>query len=265
MFDDDGGWCTDAGQCADACLYNQVTSSGYCTSMCGSGADCPAQYGCFDTGSSGKACFRTDQVCDSGQWQQCLLQQLCDTQTLLVGACTMPCKSAGDCPQRAAGMSPSWYCQTGVCVRPDDVWGPLSKGETAQWACFQGQVVNLCADALTFDTKPTLNCPVSNAQVGTKPCVLSCRYGGGCGAGWACVGGIVAIQPSNLPIPICVRAGTAEIGQPCGANEDCLFGLCDGSVCSRDCTADGACPHAFSCVAASPAITVEGKPFRICK
>lgn len=121
-------------------------------------------------------------------------------------------------------------------------------------------MVNLCADALTFDAAPSLSCPVSVSVPTSGPCVQSCRYGGGCGHGYACVG---VAELGGQRVGICIQTGAAEVGQGCAKNEDCLFGLCNGSICSRDCTVDGACPSGFSCVSGG-APNIEGKPFMLC-
>ena len=256
-FDDDGNPCNGTGQCGDACA-----GLGYCTSMCNTALDCPGGWGCVGSSSGGKACVRLDQLCDMANYGACLSQAHCDEQTMLVGGCTIQCTTVNDCPQRALGL-PSWYCQQGACVRPDDVWGAVPKGETTQWACepIHNTVVNLCADALTFDVAPSLSCPVSVSVPTGGGCVQSCRYAGGCGHGWACVG---LADLGGQRVGICIRTGFGEVGQGCSANEDCLFGLCDAGQCSRDCTHDGVCPSGSVCIAAGGA-NIEGKPYRICK
>jgi hypothetical protein len=150
-----------------------------------------------------------------------------------------------------------------VCLRPDDVWGAIPKGDPTQWACepYNNTVVNLCADALTFDAAPSLSCPVSVSVPTTGSCVQSCRYSGGCGFGYACVG--IATAGSQR-IGICVETGAGEIGQGCAKNEDCLFGLCDSGLCSRDCSNDGVCPSGFSCIDGGAPL-IESKAFRLCK
>jgi hypothetical protein len=255
-FDDDGKVCGGSGQCVDACA-----ALGYCTSICTTALDCPGGWGCVDAAGGQRACVRLDQLCSSTNYSACLSAAHCDEQTLLVSGCTIQCKSVNDCPVRASGLPP-WHCQQNVCYRPDDVWGPLPKGDTTQWACepYNNSVVNLCGDGLTFDTAPSLSCPVSTSVPTSGPCVQSCRYRGGCGYGWACVG--VASVGSNR-IGICVQTGFGEVGDACTRGEDCLFGLCQGNKCSRDCTADGVCPSGFSCVAAGGP-TIDGMAWRVC-
>lgn len=256
-FDDDGKPCNGTGQCGDACA-----ALGYCSSECNTALDCPGGWGCVGASTGGKACVRLDQLCDASNYSACLSQAHCDNETMLVGGCTIQCTTVNDCPQRALGL-PTWYCNQGVCIRPDDVWGAVPKGDTTQWACepYNNTVVNLCADALTFDAAPALTCPVSVSVPTSGGCVQSCRYSGGCGYGWGCVG---LGEMAGQRVGICIRAGAGEVGQGCANNEDCLFSLCDNGTCSRDCTVDGVCPTGFSCIAGgSP--NVEGMQYRICK
>ena len=210
--------------------------------------------------------MRLDQLCSASNTSKCLSASHCDDQTLLVGGCTIQCTAATDCPQRAQGLA-SWTCQdygVGIaCVRPGEVWGAIPKGETTQWACdpTNNAVVNLCADALTFDAAPALSCPVSTAVLTTGPCIQSCLYTGGCGYGWMCVGRGQLQNGSR--IGLCSRTGMGEIGTFCTTDEQCVFGLCENGFCSRDCTADGVCPSGKTCTnAGGPAI--EGKAWRIC-
>ncbi len=256
-FDDDGMTCNGPGQCVDAC-----SGLGYCTSLCTSALDCPGGWGCVAAQGGVKACVRLDQLCSASNYSACLSQAHCDDQTMLVGGCTIQCTSVNDCPQRASGLPP-WYCQQGVCIRPDDVWGAVPKGDTTQWACepYNNSIVNLCADALTFDQAPSLNCPVSTSVPTSGDCVQSCRYAGGCGHGWACVG---LAELGSQRVGVCLRTGFGEVGQGCSNNEDCLFALCAGGTCSRDCTADGVCPSGFACVPGG-APNIEGKAYRICQ
>jgi hypothetical protein len=257
-FEDNGKPCQGPGICAEACL-----GQGYCTSLCASGFECPGGWGCVPTSSGNKACVRLDQECDATSYSACLSQEHCDEQTLLAGGCTIQCDSADDCPQRAIGL-PAWRCEEGACTRPDKVRGAIPKGETTAWACdASNEVVNLCADGLTLDSPPTLSCPGSQPLSTTGPCFQSCRYDGGCGFGWACVG-VGIFDASGQRFGLCMRTGPAELGEACTRNEDCVFGLCHDEICSRDCTVDDVCPRGFNCVAGG-ASDVEGNPFMLCE
>ena len=120
--------------------------------------------------------------------------------------------------------------------------------ETTSWACNDvGVSSNTCADGLTSDLAPVLNCNETTTVPTQTPCVASCVPSGGCGQGFVCVTGLVSLGNPPGATPICVRKGQAEIGATCTKNEDCLFGLCKNQICSRDCSADGACPSPFAC------------------
>ena len=238
-FDDDGASCSDFGQCTDACLTGPAAN--YCTSVCNSGADCPAGWGCSQPIQGTRVCIRLDVDC--AQAADCA-SGACDPN-LIVMSCSMACSMQSDCPQRGGSLEP-WACSGGFCLRPSDVFGPVSKDQTTQWACNTNyQPVNVCADGLSPDAPPSLTCQETTTVGTSSPCVSSCRQSGGCGYGFACVGGQAEIN--NVPTPICVRTGYAEIGQACTQHKDCLFGLCNNKLCSRDCSQDSVCPKNFTC------------------
>jgi hypothetical protein len=248
------------------CNYACVTP-GYCTTQCTSGADCPNGYGCA-TVSAQKVCVRAEEYCGMGE--TCTSLE-CDN-SILASGCTLPCSSASDCPQRASILTP-WTCST-TCVRPGDVYGPLGQGTTASYACNGSNVeVNLCNDAQHIDlttgtvpTPPSISCPVSMSVDGTTGdvCLDTCRYAGACAFGYACVG---IGDISNTRVDVCMPSqGAGEVGATCTTNGDCAFGYCSGSVCSRDCSADGICPTGSTCTAVGGSYPdVEGIAFKRCQ
>lgn len=269
-FDDSGKPCSGvSGECNDACS----TSVGYCTTMCSSGYDCPAGWACSPA-TGGKACLRLDQVCgmvlDQPDYSACLSQAHCDEQSMFIGGCTSQCSSANDCPQRPSAL-PRWTCDGVKCMRPGDTFGSVPKEEHTYWTCYDygGPRVNLCADGLTLDQPPAeLDC--NNNPYALVPsagyCVQTCRYEGGCGWGYECVGHQVSLNGTATGLGLCVRKGSLGIGQPCSSDEACEFGLClkDEAKCSRDCSYDGVCPSGTTCQSA-PGAPVDSTPFRVCK
>ncbi len=243
-FDDDGAPCTNAGgECNDFCL-SVLNKPLYCTSVCTSGAQCPAGWGCSLPIGGTRVCVRLDVPC-ANEYDCAGLA--CDP-SLIVSGCSMSCTSSLDCPQRPSHL-PKWSCSGGYCYRPGDVFGPASKDMTTSWACNgQGLPVNVCADGLTFDSAPALTCNEIETVNTQTDCVSSCTPTGGCGQGYACVSDYVAIN--GTPTAVCIRTGYAEVGQPCSKNEDCVFGVCSkAKKCSRDCSTDGVCPKGFACSA----------------
>jgi hypothetical protein len=269
IADDVGRACTDPSACNFGCL----TGPKYCTAACTTGADCPAGYGCQGVGNpSVRVCVKAAAYCASGDATACIAPSACDLSgNLIVGGCTLACSSASDCPQRAAPLAP-WSCD-GLCRRPADVVGSLPGGYSpVEYFCDgSGQPVALCNDAqhMNFDqftvpNPPAVNCNSNQTTLGSPgdACVDSCRYRGGCGHGYACVG---AGNVGNSRIGLCLPTGSSEPGVPCTKARDCAFGYCTGNnVCSRDCTEDGVCPSGTTCVAPGGP-TVEGKPFRRCE
>jgi hypothetical protein len=238
-FDDDGASCSGTGQCADTCVSGP--GANYCTSVCNGGTDCPAGWGCSAPIQGTRVCLRLDVDCVGPS--DCA-GGACDP-SLIVSSCSMPCSSPADCPQRGGSLEP-WKCGGGYCLRPSDVFGPVSKTQNTQWACNgSGVPVNVCADGLTGDNAPNLTCNETQTVGTSGLCVSSCRFSGGCGYGFACVGGMAEIN--GTPTPICLASGYGEVGQGCSKSQDCLFGLCAGGKCSRDCSQDGVCPKGFSC------------------
>jgi hypothetical protein len=239
-FDDDGAVCNGNGQCNVLCVAGP--GANYCTSECGSGADCPNGWGCSQPIGGTRVCLRLDVDC--AQATDCA-GQVCDNQNLVVSGCTIPCTSAQDCPQRGGNLPP-WSCSGGFCIRPGDIFGPVSKDQVTQWACNgNGVASNMCADGITLDAAPSLTCSETQTVSTSGLCMSTCRFTGGCGWGFACVGGLA--QVGGVVTPICMRTGFAEVGQACSGNEKCMFGLCDGGKCSRDCSQDNVCPHGFQC------------------
>jgi hypothetical protein len=266
--EDVGKNCNNGSQCNFAC----VPGPGYCTVPCNTGSDCPNGYGCMPVGGQ-RVCIKAEAEADSCQPQgankKCVVPAACD-DTVLVTSCTTACDSAADCPRRAAGM-PAWTCD-GLCRRPQGVAGPLPGGAPAEYACLNGQVVNLCNDgqhmnftSFTLPNPPQLNCPV-NVSVAGSPgdsCVDTCRYQGGCPYGFSCA---ALAGVGNGRIGLCLPSGGGEVGAACTKSADCTFGYCtDQNRCSRDCTADGACPKGSTCKAPPGGDAVEGQPFRRCE
>jgi hypothetical protein len=265
--EDAGKNCNNGTQCNFAC----VPGPGYCTVPCGNGSDCPNGWGCMPVGGQ-RVCIKAEAEADSCQPQgankKCVVPAACD-DTILVTSCTLACDSAADCPRRAAGLSP-WTCD-GLCRRPQEVLGPLPGGATAEYACLNGQVVNLCNDAqhmnfttFTLPSPPQLNCPVNVSVPGAAgdECVDTCRYQGGCPYGFACnaLAGV-----GNDRIGLCLPIGNGEVGAACTKAADCAFGYCTAAnKCSRDCTDDGICPKGSACKAPD-GTTVEGVAFRRCE
>lgn len=256
---------------ADQCLFGCLTSQKYCTTACQTGGDCPNGYACQPVGTPPtKVCAKVEAACDSGT-SECIAAAACDmSPNLVVVSCTAACNSAADCPQRAAGL-PAWTCD-GLCRRPADVKGPLEGGSTpTQYACDgTGQVVNLCNDGqhidfVAFDIPkpPAVSCSATTTTSGAAgdSCVDSCRYQGGCSAGYACtaVGNV-----GGARIGLCLLAGGNPVGSACANGTQCQYGYCVNGKCSRDCSADGLCPTGSSCVAAGGP-PVEGMAFKRCE
>ncbi len=254
------------------CNFGCLIGPGYCTAACSSGADCPSGYGCMPIGNPAQSvCVKAEAYCTAGNASACIAPSACDESPgLVVGGCTLACQNAGDCPRRAAGLTP-WTCD-GLCRRPADVFGPLPGGSTpVQYACDSSQnPVDLCNDHLHIDfakfsipAPPAVNCASPNTTDGAPgdACVDSCRYQGGCAFGFACtaVGNV-----GSGRIGLCLPTGVGAVGAPCANDGQCQYGYCASGKCSRDCTADGVCPSGASCVAAGgPA--VEGSAFKRCQ
>ncbi len=266
LTSDIGRVCNVANDCHFGCLTTPKT----CTEPCTSGSDCPNGYGCMAIGPQ-KVCVKAEAYCDSGDASACVVPAACDlSPNMILGGCTLACDSAADCPRRANGFAP-WTCD-GLCRRPADVYGPLENGyKPTQYYCnASSQVVNLCNDAqhIDFDAFTVPPAPGVNCQSGmttdgspTDACVDSCRYQGGCGAGFACtaVGGV-----GNERIGLCLPTGFKDVGATCAHDRECAFGYCSQGKCSRDCTADGVCPTGTTCTAGGGP-NVEGQPFRRCQ
>jgi hypothetical protein len=265
---DIGKSCSDANACNFACL----TTPGYCTDSCSTGADCPNGYGCMGVGSpSTDVCVKVEAMCTDTDASECVVSSACDTSpSLILGGCTQACDTAADCPQRAAGLA-AWTCD-GLCRRPADVYGSLPGGWTpVEYHCDAGlNTVNLCNDAqhidfdgFTIPAPPNADCFSSLTTTGSAndSCVNSCKFQGACPDNYACVGvGSVGGQRIGL----CLPAGTTETGQNCTTHTQCEFGYCVNGSCSRDCSSDGICTAGTSCVAGgSPA--VEGLTFMRCE
>lgn len=265
LMGDTGRACSSATDCNYAC----ITPGSYCTVACNSGADCPNGYGCT-TISNQKVCVRAEEYCGMGGKTCSSLK--CDN-SILASGCTLSCASPSDCPQRASVLA-KWTCQSGNCMRPSDVVGPLGQGVAAEYACNQqNQVVNLCNDAqhIDFDkfsipNPPVLSCPssVSVAGVAGDSCADTCRYAGGCAFGYECAGvANLQSQRSGLCLP---ALGNLEVGQSCTKDGECAFGYCSGGKCSRDCSGDGLCPTGSTCTAVGGQFpSVEGVAFKRCQ
>ena len=272
MASDVGKTCSVANDCQFAC----VTSTGYCTSKCNVGADCPNGWGCQPVGGQ-KVCVKAAAPCGPGDTGACIVPAACDTSaTLSVGGCTLACNTVADCPVRAQGLA-SWTCD-GLCRRPSSgataIYGPLEGGfKPAQYACnLASQPVTVCGDGLHIDfdgftipATPSVNCasPVTTDGFPGDACVDSCRFAGGCPYPFACV----ALGNVGGRIGLCLPAyGSGEVGGPCTKDQDCFFGYCNRNVgkCSRDCSRDGLCPSGSACMAAGGP-SVEGLPFKRCE
>ncbi|MFO0590395.1 MAG: hypothetical protein U0441_22825 [Polyangiaceae bacterium] len=267
---DIGRPCSAAASCNFACL----SGPGYCTAGCEGGADCPNGYGCMGIGNPPtKVCIQAEAYCDANNTSACVVPAACDTTSLIVGACTLGCNTAIDCPQRASALPP-WSCVSGLCERPSDVFGPLPGGSTpTQWHCDpNGNPVNLCNDAQHMDFQqftipgpPAVNCnsPTTFDGAAGDACVDSCRYNGACAFGFACtaVGNV-----GGARIGLCLPTGAGEVGAACANDTQCAFGYCSQGKCSRDCSGDGVCPSGSTCTAVGgQAPSVEGIPFRRCQ
>lgn len=267
--DDTGRQCAGASACNFGCLLGPK----YCTSACGTGADCPNGYGCMPVGNPPQSvCVKAEAPCSAQDPSACIAPSACDEALpLIVSGCTLVCNSAADCPQRAAGLSP-WTCLGGLCKRPPDVYGPLEGGATpAQYACdANSQPVNVCNDGQHIDfatfsipNPPVVNCnsPMTTSGVPGDSCLDSCRYQGGCRYGFACAA-LATIGAER--IGLCMPSGSGEVGTGCSNDTQCVFGYCRNGKCTRDCTRDGVCPSGEACVAAGGP-SVEGLPFKRCQ
>jgi hypothetical protein len=127
--------------------------------------------------------------------------------------------------------------------------------------CNDGQHIDF--GAFTIPNPPVVSCSSSTTTDGPAgdSCVDSCRYQGGCPFGFACtaVGGV-----GGARIGLCIPTGSGEVGASCANDTQCAFGYCLNGTCSRDCSSDGICPGATSCVAGGGP-NVEGMPFRRCQ
>jgi hypothetical protein len=218
-------------------------------------------------------CAKLEAPCDGSTNAACVVQAACDTTDpdLIIWGCTAVCDTAADCPQRALPLSP-WTCD-GLCRRPPDVYGPLPGGSSpTEWHCDASQNgVNLCGDAQHIDfvgfTIPQPPSPIdcgsqfTTTGAANDSCVNSCRYQGDCPHGFGCV---AVGQVSGQRIGLCLPTGSVEIGGTCTNNTQCAFGYCANGACSRDCTVDGVCTGAASCVDGG-AVAVEGMQFRRCE
>jgi hypothetical protein len=274
MLSDVGKTCSVATDCQFAC----VTSTKYCTSPCSSGADCPNGWGCMPV-SGQNVCVKAAEACGPGNAGACIAPSACDTSaSLVVAGCTLACSSAGDCPQRALGLSP-WICD-GLCRRPSSgataIYGPLEGGSApSQWACnAASEVVNVCGDGQHIDFAqfiipgaPSVSCSSTLTANGLPgdACVDSCRYQGGCPVGFGCTA--LGTLGAGSRIGLCLPAlGPGEVGATCAKDADCVFGYCNRTAkkCSRDCSKDGLCPSGSACISAGGP-NVEGLPFRRCE
>jgi hypothetical protein len=266
---DVGRDCNGVSQCNYACL----TPLNYCTSECSTGADCPNGYGCMPIGNPAtNVCIRVAAYCDPSDTSQCVAPAACDdSPELVVQSCTIACDSSQDCPQRANGL-PAWSCD-GLCRRPGDVFGPLPVGfSPTQYACnAQNTVVNVCNDGLQIDfntltqpSPPQVSCgaPTTTNGVPGDACLDSCRLRGGCDYGFAC--SALATLDNAQAIGLCLPRGSGQVGAPCSKPSDCVYGLCEGAKCSRDCSKDGACPTGSQCVATGD-LPIEGAQNRRCQ
>jgi hypothetical protein len=93
-------------------------------------------------------------------------------------------------------------------------------------------------------------------------CLDSCRLRGGCDYGFAC--SALATLDNAQAIGLCLPRGSGQVGAPCSKPSDCVYGLCEGAKCSRDCSKDGACPAGSQCVATGD-LPIEGAQNRRCQ
>lgn len=254
--------CTSDSQCSATERCNTATRA--CEPRSSSGGDIGAACGAGSECRSG-LCFagRCSQSCDWLAPSSCPSGYYCSGEA--TGACTAgggvcvagsagggangaACSAATDCA--------SLYCASGVCTTPCIPGG--TSGCAEGYSCQVGAAAGCgsCQRSGSLgdpcDTSDECTSRLCAELDGDGFCTELCESGS-CPPGFTC--------DTGSGVRVCVP-DAGGLGTPCGANEDCLSGLCamegDDSYCTRLC--DGVattCPSRFECVATDdPAIGV---------
>ncbi len=262
--DDIGTPCTvsTSAPCVRFCVGNPVSGmQAHCTRECRSGADCPAGYGCQDSGIGTRVCVSTEQPCSRGI--DCVTN-ICVGMTSGFQGCTSRCTSDSDCSRRmtrnveGTGVValPPYRCQTvggeRLCVPPLQSTGGDLVGSVA--------LGGSCGSA----TSPMCRSGVCDAE--TNVCVQGCTPTGGCPSGFVCR---PWVDRTDIYL-VCRRSATGAtlIGGSCSIGADCTTGLCQGSsagspgYCTRFCN-DRLCPTGTTCRALGSAL--DGTTISLCQ
>lgn len=250
-WDDTGRSCTNlsAGNCAFACLSPDATSTGHCTHLCRTAADCAGGFGCVYSiagdPTSLKVCAWTNRNCPTSASE-------CPTSLGVCGGgpgtwCTGQCASALDCPRimgTAATCSDPVSLGFTICV-PPGTNGEYALGTpcTLDDDCRSG----ICAI-------PETGSPAI--------CLERCTPTSGCPAGFGCNAAI--LSRTGLAANICVPAGLGRSGTLCSLGRQCRSGACSISSgrCIDSCQ-NGYCPPGTVCT--PEGLTVEGISLSSCR
>jgi hypothetical protein len=248
-WDDTGRACTNdtSGNCAFACLSSNPTSTGHCTHLCRTAADCAGGYGCVYSAAgdptSPKVCAWTNRNCPTDATE-------CPTSLGVCGGlgtwCTGHCTSAADCP-RVSGAAEA-------CTDPDGLGFNYCQPSTSGGEYPLGTPCSANTDCRSGI------CAVPEPG-STAVCLERCTPTSGCPAGFGCNAAVLsAMGAAN----ICVPAGLGRSGTPCTQGRQCRSGACSTrtGLCIDSCQ-NGFCPPSTVCT--PEGLTVEGISLSSCR
>lgn len=236
--------CTRNADCSSSVCFDFGTTIGKrCVSSCGTSADCPQSFTCYDEAGA----------------KMCVSAQLFNTPSAFGGAAGGSCTRGLDCH--------SDFCQGGVCVEVCTDSAQCGGGRSCKWTSYaQDQYVSSCV-ASSGGTQGGGRCQVdadcaSGVCYGSGSCGTLCSSSRDCTAGDVCAPvnygvcelntGTCSLWQPNY-VKACVTpsspAGPGAVGTACTSAGQCRSGLCESSTgkCTDTCAHDADCPPTHVC------------------
>jgi hypothetical protein len=238
--------CTGDSDCASSvCFLIDSTNGSRCVLSCGSTADCPAGFACYDD-DNGKVCL-SETIFTSGPHSaqdgaSCTANTDCRSDFCFGSHCTEVCEQNDDCGSTATCV---WHPAGQVlyveaCVGPtgSSTLSPAGAHCMAGGNCRSGVCTprGICADVCAS----TGQCPGGFACTPLDYTVCLFPLGSDC------------IEWDPYFVKACVTStaiGSGAIGDPCTVNTQCRSTLCDRAAggCTDTCEHDADCPLTHVC------------------
>ena len=256
--------CTVNTDCASSSCFDFGPNLGKkCVQACGSSAECPANYTCYNYVGA-KMCVASS-----------LYTQATNINVSFAGNPGSPCLEFGQCKSGFCPQTSNMCVET--CSEDNDCGGGYCRWNEAAPSTYiascdgpQGSYPE--GTTCSLDSQCASGACIGSVNTGVFKCAKLCRSSNSCTTNQVCrmidytlcaeelLGTCLRYQPNLVQTCVDGAHGNSPSGSSCTADNQCRSGFCDPTfnACSDLCNGDSDCGNGFRCKVLSAAVLIDG-------